>query len=126
MNNEPIDIKHIFDIPNFEDYANEIFNFNCYDVGDNTLMYSYSLDKLYISIEIIATDVKYVFFREELLELATMDNIHFFQMTFRQFKVIPEEVDKQELLKNPSKYCLLEEKSYWYRPLVDETEKNYE
>ena len=119
------DVKNIFDIPNFEEYANELFSFNCYDVRDDTLMYSYSLDKLYISVELIVTELKYIFFTEELLELATMDNIHFFQMTFRQFKEIPEGVDKQELLKNPSKYCLPKEKSYCYRPLVDESEKDY-
>ena len=123
--NEPIDVKNIFDIPNFEEYADELFTFNCYDIGDDTLMFSYCLDKLYISVEIIVTDVKYVFFREELLELATMDNIHFFQMTYRQFNEIPKGVTKEMLFDNPLAYCSPKEQSYWYRPLVDELEKNY-
>ena len=124
--NDTIDVKNIFDIPNFEDYADELFSFNCYDVGDSTLIYSYSLDKLYISVEIIAEDIQYVFFREELLELATMDNIKFFQMTFRQFNEIPEGVTIEKLYENPSEYCLPDVKSYHYRPLVDESDKNYE
>lgn len=119
------DVKNIFDIPNFEEYANELFSFNCYDVGDNTLIYSYSLDKLYISVEIIAENIKYVFFREDLIELSTMEDIKFFEMTFRQFKEIPEGVTVEDLYENPSKYCLPDVKSYAYRPLISESDKDY-
>lgn len=127
----PIDVKNIFDIPRFEDYANEDFEFQAYDIGDNTLMYQFidTEKRLRVNIEFICPTVKSVFLHDTLLELATMDDIEFFQMTYTYSDVIKtENFDIEELKKELMKYVENQEyrDSYWFRPYLNESDKNYE
>ena len=110
------DVKNIFDIPNFARYANKKFDFQAYDQGDNTLMYEY-LDKdlnLTVTVDFIVEKFMAIFRIEKLTELATMDNIEFFQMNFR------EGISEDE-----NSYIDGNVDSFFFRPHFPENEKTY-
>jgi len=126
--NDLIDVRNIFDIPNFEKYANEMFEFRLYDEADNLLVYFYndSEKDINVSVEIISDTVKQLFGKEQLLEIATMDNISFFQMNFINQGVITEEsFDIEKAKKIMIGMMEGSRTSYAYRPLIEESEKTY-
>lgn len=109
------DVKNIFDIPNFEDYANEKFEFQAYDKGDNTLMYEFfDQDRnTRITIDFIVEEFSSIFRFETLLELSTMQGIGCFNMCWWSKDYGDDEEDEYKV------------KSYHYRPFVNESDKNY-
>lgn len=105
--NKPIDLKSIYDIPNIEEYTDVIFNFSFANIRDETFGYEY-LDvfrKQKISVEIIAS-VSTVFNKDKLHDILFNDDVFYVSWTVEEMLL-------------PIK------KTYVYRPLVDESQKNY-
>lgn len=126
--NDLIDVKNIFDIPNFEKYADKMFEFRLYDEADNVVVYFYndSQNDINVSVEIISDTVKQLFSEEQLLEIATMDNILFFQMNFINEGVITKESFDIEKAKEIMIGMMQGSRtSYAFRPLIKESEKTY-
>ena len=110
-----IDVKNIFDIPDFELYVNEKFEFQAYDKADETLMYDYvdSARNVRITIDFAVPDFISIFRKESLLELATMEGIEYFSMCWWGVDYGDDEEDEYQI------------KTFHYRPLCDDSEKYY-
>ena len=99
------DVRQITDIPEIENYLRFMFRLECYDVGDKTQIYRCDLStSSFIIVELIS-DESLIEGIEELANLVTQENLHYFGFTIR---LMDEIVD-----------------SYHYRPLIDESKKDY-
>ena len=115
--NIPKDVKSIMDIPRIEDYIDYLFEFEVYDVIDNLVMYTCNTEVYRVTVEI---HCKETLFEKEV---CLVDLINFEGIDFLQWNVYHQDIFSGEFRNNvydEDLHCF-----YTYRPLVDESEKDY-
>lgn len=100
------DVKKVLDIPEIENYLQNIFTLELYEVGDRTIIYKSVLPNYHtISIEIIS-DEKLIEGKLDLAGIIAHYDILFFQWTTRN-----------DLGQSIS--------SYWYRPAINDRDRDF-
>ena len=119
------DVKNILDIPNIEKYLDKMMYLKLYDVGDNTLYYSCDLgNNIKLDINFITKDEKHSLIegQQKLSNIICSSDyeIVFFEMSVG---IVKEEWNEED------GYMAVIDFDYfqmnWFRPLVDEKDKNY-
>jgi len=100
------DVKKILDIPNIEDHLRTIFELDLYEVGDRTIIYKTTLPNNHKIVIDLNSDESLILGKQDLAEILTHYDIGFFD--WKEYNDLDEAVS-----------------SFMYRPLVDESEKNY-
>ena len=99
-----IDVKQIIDIPNLEKFLDDCFHLMVYEVEDKLQIYRNTPETIELTIH---SDENTIFQLSNLSDLITQDNIEYFSFSYI-------DAIKGEMLK-----------SFAYRPLIPEKEKNY-
>jgi hypothetical protein len=104
---EPIDIKKITDIPEIENYLEYLFQLKIYERGDKTIIYECHLNNLHrIEIDMIS-DESLIEGELELVQILTHYEIAYFHW------ILFDDLDNKI-------------QDYQYRPLVDDSQKNFQ
>ena len=105
------DVKRITDIPGVEDYLNNVFTFLCYDKGDDSVIYQFTLPgrvRKTITIDLSKPEYKYIMGIELLIDIISDQTIEYLSWTEKVFGLQEDQIT-----------------TYHYRPLVPENEKDY-
>jgi hypothetical protein len=99
------DVKRITDIPGIEDYLTNVFTFICYDKGDQSVIYEFTVPgKKKITIDLSQPVYDFITGKILLIDIITDQTIEYFCWGERELGTTT---------------------SYQYRPFVPENEKDY-
>jgi hypothetical protein len=99
------DVKRITDIPGIEDYLTNVFTFICYDKGDESVIYQFTVPgKKTITIDLSQPVYDFITGKILLIDIITDQTIEYFCWSERELGTTI---------------------SYQYRPFVPENEKDY-
>jgi len=100
------DVKQILDIPNIENYLRTVFELDLYEVGDRTIIYKVKLPNRHSIVIDLNSDETLILGSQDLAEILTHYDISFFD--WKEYNDLDEAVG-----------------AFMYRPLINESEKNY-